>query len=324
MSDQEKKLALVINALKFSPASENNAAVSQDFLLSPRGCRFPPKPSLSLPPKRESDRFSAHYPVTPLAFWKHPLVKVLQRFIPPESADGGEESGSFASFHSGRKILPSSARRSRPGKLSPPSSLFQDLRLDHPRFSPKVNLIQKRRDFVTRFPRALSLSSSLLFLFLSLSISLLSLVSTTGFKNAESTHDPFAELRVLGCSFTATEICPYLFSSHTYAVRHIAGIHRVQRKNYAVTPAREKKLLNQRLQEWGLPENGVSEIMERKTRVLWDKRVDKVVLCVKLGSFYRTSLQKILIENVLDIVDSILFARRNFIRNTTFIRYGLR
>lgn len=36
-----------------------------------------------------------------------------------------------------------------------------------------------------------------------------------------------------------------------------------------------------------------------------------MVLCVKLFSFYRTSLQKILIENSRDIVGLILSARRN-------------
>jgi len=130
-----------------------------------------PKSSLSLPPKRESDRFSVYYAVTPPAFWKHPLVKVLQRFIPPESLTAEKKAEASLRLTADEKYF--LLRRSRPGKLSlslAPFSLLQHLRLDHPRF-PKVNLIQKRRDFVTRFQRALFFSPSLLFLSLSLSLS---------------------------------------------------------------------------------------------------------------------------------------------------------
>jgi len=92
----------------------------------------------------------------------------------------------------------------------------------HPRSS-KVNLIQKRRDLVSRFPRALSFSFSLF----------LPRTAMTVLESAESTHEVPISVTI---PRLVAEICPYLLYSSAAcacAARCIAGIRRVQCKNCA-------------------------------------------------------------------------------------------
>lgn len=138
--------------------------------------------------------------------------------------------------------------------LSPPPSL-PPLRVPggcHPRSS-KVNLIQKPRDLVSRFPRALSFSFSLFW-------PPLPPRRCPGVPKALAAHSRSSPISV-AVPRLVVEICPYLLYSSAAAcacaARCIVGIHRVQCKNCAPGTFAEEKILNQRLRH--LPENAIRD-----------------------------------------------------------------